>query len=228
MTCSRVQDLGPELDVNWCKTLTRSGFRPQMAQNFAPFGSDITLGVSNSRPMTTLIRRISLGLLIVIVTFFGLKGCLVTIWSSPKSPETYAVSNPDGRVLSLVFLPKQETIMFYTPDSGDSVEISLTKMCGTYGTHYFWRLWSVDGPGYFGGLLGYRIFPEGYEPVVMETTVLRKFQHGSKKTVLSAEGERTHPLILFSKNAIQFEGMTLEKLENNPVFIGSLLEKVRP
>ena len=72
------------------------------------------------------------------------------------------------------------------------------------------------------------IFPEGYEPVVMETTVLKKFLHGSKKTVLPAEGERTHPLILFSKNAIQFEGMTLEKLENNPVFIGSLLEKVRP
>ena len=36
----------PEFGVKWRKTPTRSGVRPQMAQNFAPFGSDITLGVT--------------------------------------------------------------------------------------------------------------------------------------------------------------------------------------
>ena len=41
MNYSYVQYIRPEFGVKWRKTPTRSGVRPQMTQNFAPFGSDI-------------------------------------------------------------------------------------------------------------------------------------------------------------------------------------------
>ena len=98
----------------------------------------------------------------------------------------------------MIFLPKHETILLYTEQKGDFIEAALTQMHGTYGTHYFWRLWSVEGPGVGGGLFGYRLYPDDARPVVMETTVLKKFVHGSSKSTLRTEGDRTHPVILFT------------------------------
>ena len=49
-------------------------------------------------------------------------------------------------------------------------------MRGSYGTHYFWRLWHIDGPGVF---FGYRIYhPEDVEPVMMEIETLDKYVEG--------------------------------------------------
>jgi hypothetical protein len=53
-----------------------------------------------------------------------------------------------------------------------SSEGVLTKMFGTPGTHYFWRLWHFDGPI---GTFGYRIYPPDTEPVRIEIEVLEKF-----------------------------------------------------
>ena len=44
--CSFAQNIRPEFGVKRRRTPTRVGVRPQMAQSFAPFGSDITLGVT--------------------------------------------------------------------------------------------------------------------------------------------------------------------------------------
>ena len=81
----------------------------------------------------------------------------------------------------------------------------------SYGTHYFWRLWSIEGPGVIEGWFGYRIYPIDSEPVVMETTVLDKFIQGTGTPSLPKKGDRTHPVLLFSPNAVRFEDMWLEK-----------------
>lgn len=177
--------------------------------------------------MKSLISRIGFGLLIVAIAFFGLKGCIVTIWTSPKEPTTYSVVGSDGRMLSVVFLPRSETLFVYSPDRGESLEVNLSVTKGVYGTHYFSRLWSVDGPGTLGGLLNYRIYPTGFEPVRMETTVKKKFMLGTHKPVLPAEGERTHPVILFGADKINFEGMLLEKEPTSNEFLNTLLPKLR-
>ncbi len=178
--------------------------------------------------MKGIASRIGPALVILAILFFGLKGCVVTVWKSSDAPTTYAIHGSDGRSLAMIFLPENETIMLYTEDKAEFMEAALTKMRGTYGTHYFWRLWSVEGPGTGGGLFGYRIYPEGAEPVVMETTVLKKFIHGSSKPALRSEGDRTHPVILFSKNAVRFEDMWLEKEPTNPELVRALMGKLKP
>lgn len=178
--------------------------------------------------MKGIASRIGTTLVILAILFFGLKGCVVTVWKSSDTPTTYAIHGSDGRSLAMIFLPENETIMLYTEDKAEFMEAALTKMRGTYGTHYFWRLWSVEGPGTGGGLFGYRIYPDGAEPVVMETTVLKKFIHGSSKPTLRSEGDRTHPVILFSTNAVRFEDMWLEKESTNPELVQALMGKLKP
>lgn len=158
--------------------------------------------------------------------YFGLKGFFVTIWTPPSEATTYSIRGADGRNLTIVFLPGHKTLFHYTRDNGKSIEASLTEMKGTYGTHYVWRLWSVKGPGKGEGFFGYRIYPEGARPVVMQTTVLKKFMHGTAKPVLPIEGERTHGTMLFFGNAVAFEGMTLSAQPTDQQFVRDLLAQL--
>jgi hypothetical protein len=177
--------------------------------------------------MKGIASKIGAGFIILVILFFGLKGCVVTVWKPPDTPTTYAIHGYDGRSLAMIFLPKNKTILLYTEEKAEFMEAALADMRGTYGTHYFWRLWSIEGPGTGAGLLGYRIYPEGAQPVVMETTVLKKFIHGTSKPTLRSEGDRIHPVILFSENAVRFEGMWLEKEPTNPELVRALLSKLK-
>ena len=178
--------------------------------------------------MSNITSKIGTSLVILLILFFGLKSCVMTVWISPEQPTTYAIHGSDGRSLAMIFLPENETIFLYTEEKADFIEASLTKMRGTYGTHYFWRLWSVNGPGVGGGLFGYRVYPEDAKPVVMETTVLKKFIHGSSTPTLKNEGDITHPIILFTTNSIRFGDMWLEVEPTNPDLVKSLLIKLKP
>jgi len=167
-------------------------------------------------------------LVILAILFFSLKGCVVKVWKSPDKPTTYAIHSSDGRSLTMIFLPKHETILVYTKEKAKFMEVTLTQMRGTYGTHYFWRLWRLEGPGVGGGWLGIRIYPDGTEPVVMEITVLQKFIHGSSKPALRNKGDRTHSVILFSENAVRFQDMWLEKEPTNLELVQALMRKLKP
>ena len=177
--------------------------------------------------MKSLASRIAMGVVIVAIAFFGLKGCIVTIWVSPIEPTSYSVVGADGRMLSVIFLPGHETVFVYSPDRGATLEANLSETKGTYGTHYFWRLWRIEGPGRLGGLFGYRLYPDGFRPVVMETTVKRKFMHGSHKPVFPEQGSQTHPVILFADDAIEFEGMVLQKHPTDSALLADLYPKLR-
>ena len=178
--------------------------------------------------MSNITSKIGTSLVILLILFFGLKSCVMTVWKSPEQPTTYAIHGSDGRSLAMILLPENETIFLYTEEKAGFIEASLTKMRGTYGTHYFWRLWSVDGPGVGDGLFGYRVYPENAKPVVMETVVLKKFIHGSSTPTLKNEGDITHPIILFTTSAIRFGDMWLEEEPTNPDLVKSLLIKLKP
>ena len=172
-----------------------------------------------------LTSKIGIWLFVLVFLFFGLKSCIVTGWIPPGEPTTYAVHGADGRSLAMIFMPKNETYIVHTEQ--DIIETILTKMRGTYGTHYLWRLWSLDGPGTGEGLFEYRIYPEGAEPVVMEITVLDKFTYGNGNSTLGSKGDRTHRVILFAEDSIRFEGMWLEKEPTDMGFVSALNQRLR-
>lgn len=178
--------------------------------------------------MKGIASRIGTALIISAMLFFSLKSCVVTVWKSPDSPTTYSIYGPDGRSLAMIFLPKNETIILYTENESEFMEGALTKMRGVYGTHYLWRLWKVEGPGTGEGLFGYRIYPDGAEPVAMEISILKKFIHGSSESAMGDEGDRTHEVILFTNNAVRFSDMWLEKESTDPELVQALMSMLKP
>lgn len=177
--------------------------------------------------LKNVISKALIGLLFVGFVYLGLKSFVVHTWQSPEVAETYAVHGADNRTLMVVFLPKNQAYFVYTQQNPEFIEFELTKVRGTYGTHYFWRLWSMEGPNIGSGLFGMRIYPSGAKPVVMETTVLDKFVLGNGSPTLGSIGDRTHPIILFSENSIEFEGMQLQREPNNPEFLLLLASKLK-
>ena len=178
--------------------------------------------------MKNIASKLGIVAFVLFIAFVGLKSCMVTVWTSPTEPTTYSVRGSDGRSLSIIFLPKHETLFLYTVENGRFSEAALAEVRGTYGTHYFWRIWRIEGPGIAGGLFGYRLYPVGEKPVIMETTVLKKVVHATVKPTLPSEGERTHLLILFSDNAIRFEGMSLHKEPTDTNLVQGILRQVNP
>ena len=172
--------------------------------------------------MKRILGKLFTTLFFAAILFFGLKGCVTTIWTSPTEHETYAVRGADGRSLTMIFAPKGLTYFVYMSKAEGHLEETLTRMRGTHGTHYFWRLWSVDSPSAGEGLFGYRLYPDGSEPVVMETTVLNKFVQGNGDQTLPAIGERTHPVILFADGRVRFASMWLRRETTDPALVADL------
>jgi hypothetical protein len=168
-------------------------------------------------------RNLGICILVVAFLYFGLKGCVVAIWSSPRTPEIYSIQGQDGRVMSMIFLPKQETMIWHFDPANESAEGVLTKMLGSYGTHYFWRLWHVEGPGI---TFGYRVYPPDTEPVLMDIAVLERFMSGGGKPGFAEKGDRTHEVLLFGKDVVNFQSMWLRREPNDPERVQGLLAKL--
>lgn len=177
--------------------------------------------------MLALIRKSGIGIVIIVVFFLGLKESIRTVWKSPQTAQTYSVVGDNDSMLMLAFLPKNEVIMMYATDNGRNIEANLSVMRGVYGTNYFWRLWRLDGPGSYGGWFGLRVFPEGFKPVIMESEVQKKFVHGTLEPVFPKPGETTYPLLVFSEDELEFQGMRLQLGETDPSFLETLREKLK-
>jgi len=177
--------------------------------------------------MAQLAKKLGTALLVLGIAYFGLKGFLVTVWAPPKEPQTYSIEGADDRMLMITFLPKSEVILMYATNKGRNIEANLATMKGVYGTHYLWRLWHVEGPGRYGGWFGFRIYPSGFKPVIMESKVKKKFIHGTNEPVFAKQGETTYPLLLFSDDEMEFEGMRLRRTETDASLLESLREQLR-
>ena len=167
--------------------------------------------------------KIGIGIFLVFFLFFSLKSCTVTIWGSPKTPEIYSSEDQDGRVISMIFLPKHETMIWHFDPANESAEGVLTKMSGLYGTHYFWRLWHIMSPGI---TFGYRICPPDTEPVNMEITVLERVMNGKENPEFPEKGERIREVLLFAKDTVKFQDVWLRKEPDNPTMVQDLLARL--
>ena len=170
-----------------------------------------------------IVSRVGIGVVILVWIFFGLKGCVMTIWEAPDSTEIYSIAGEDDRSMSIFILPGHQAMIWYHDPMEEHIEGTLARMKGTYGTHYFWRLWGIDGPGIW---FGYRIYPTDTEPVVMEMTVLEHYQEGRGKSDFPGKGDTSYQVILFGEDKVNFEGMWLYREPSNPDFEKHLLEKL--
>lgn len=167
-------------------------------------------------------NKLAMAAIIIVFLFFGLKGFVMTVWSAPKSPETYTIHGSDNRSMVMTFLPKHQTMIWYFDPNTDFVEGILTEMKGTYGTHYFWNLWHIEGPGIS---FGYRLYPGNTEPVVMEMKILKKYISGRKNPTFPDAGATAYSVLLFGKEEVRYEDMWLKKTTSDPQFIDALMSK---
>ena len=159
-------------------------------------------------------------LVVCVICFFGLKGCILTVWMYPEAPKKYEVVGEDGRTLSMIFLPSKRTIIHYTDPANREAEAVLTRMRGSFGTHYLGPLWRVEGPGV---LLGLRWVPDGGEPLIMETKCLQKFRVGPGESTFPKVGKTSHPEIIFADGSLKWQGMWLAEVEADQTEIDELL-----
>ena len=169
--------------------------------------------------------KLGTGLFVIAFLYIGLKGCVMTTWSSPKTPRIYSIVGNDNRVMTMVFMPKHKTMIWYLDPSEKHLEGVLTEMKGTYGTHYFWQFWHVDGPDI---VFGYRIYPSDTEPVHMEITVLERYMEGRGDPTFPNKGDRNYEIFLFGKGLVRFQGMWLKEEESSSAKIEALLSKFSP
>lgn len=171
----------------------------------------------------------TLGIIILILFFLFvfIKVSIITVWTSPVAVTTYAINGVDGRSLKIIFLPENKTIMYYKNFNENTEEYNLTEMRGSYGTHYIWGLWKLNGPGtFYGGLLGYRIYNTSIEPVVMETETMQKYMSGNGDSNFPQIGKTTYTTILFKDDFVKFEGMWLQKEKTDDDFVQRLLNNL--
>ena len=156
--------------------------------------------------LKSYIKMIPGALLVLVFIFFGLKGCVMTLWTYPKQPEAYSIEGHDGREIIMLFMPTKETVFWYSDPSSDVAEMALMRMRGTYGTHYFGPLWTTDG------LFGYHWLPDGVEAVQMETTVLNKYREGYGDSSFPDKGDRRKIVMYFAQDSLRWEGMWLNRI----------------
>lgn len=161
---------------------------------------------------------------VVIILFFNLKGCVYTTWGFPQSPKTYSLEGGESdRVFLMTFLPTKEIMIWYLDLKNYNAEGILAKMRGTYGTHYFWRLWKVKGWFPF----NFRIYPADTEPVDMEITVLKHYIQGRRKQTFTDKGETINEIILFGKDKIRLQDLWLNLVPYDSDFVELLLNKLK-
>lgn len=183
--------------------------------------------------MATKIKSIVSGLIIIIVIcgflFFGLKGCIVVTWAPPQEPASYVIKGKDDRLLRLIFMPEGTTLLWYKDPAKNSTEAGLLRMRGTYGTHYIGPFWKIPRPGI---IPGFRIYPSGAKPVLMEVKVLQKYKTGLGDSQFPDEGDTRSIVILFrsegGEHSIRFEKMWLEREAVDFKFVDRVLALLGP
>jgi len=163
-------------------------------------------------------------LVVCVICFFGLKGCILTVWMYPEAPKKYEVVGEDGRTLSMIFLPSKRTIMHYTDPANREAEAVLTRMRGSFGTHYLGPIWRVEGPSVTFGL---RWVPDGGRPLIMETKYLQKFRVGPGESNFPKVGRTSHPEITLWDGSLEWQGMRFTSVEPDQTEIDELLSLLK-
>jgi hypothetical protein len=162
-------------------------------------------GAPIHRVMRSLAKVIA-GCVLVAFVCFQLKGCVGHIWAPWREIRQFAIIGADQRILDIHFFPDWRVIFLYRDPSNGLLEASLAQVRGTMGTHYAAGLWHIEGPSIG---FGYRWYPKGCQPYMMEIDTLKKHHVGIGSPVFPDEKERTYSEIVFCPNRVMFHKMEL-------------------
>jgi hypothetical protein len=166
---------------------------------------------------------LTIGSVIVIVWLASLKSCVTTVWRSPSQVEHFAAPLATTVWVDLFLLPNNQAILWYSDLQTAEVDGCLASWKGEYESHLIWRLWHIDNSAF-----GYRIYPGGYQPVVMETVVLKKFKMGRGDSVFPREGDKGQMVVLVSSDSLIVSGVTLKKNPLNADVLANMMSLLRP
>jgi len=158
-----------------------------------------------------VLSAIPLVIILALFLFFGLKGCVVDLWSYPKENMKYEIKGEDGRSLAIYFTTKGRTI-FHFYDTNNSEEIVSTKMRSSFGTHYIGPLWHIGGED----ILGFRWIKDDMKPINMETEILKKYMRGRVDSNFPPVGKVVNIDLNISEDLIIFQNMPLERSVFHP------------
>jgi hypothetical protein len=144
--------------------------------------------------------------IVAAIAILQLKSCVLTVWGPPKETTRYAIEGGDRRTLEIYLFPDHRAIFWHTDPDRGFTEGSLVHLRGNVGTHYFGRLWHLDGPGV---IFGYRLYPTGCEPVMMEIETLSHYQVGPGDAQFPRSKDRTDSIFRFCQDRLGFQTMEL-------------------
>lgn len=122
--------------------------------------------------------------------------------------------------MAMIFLPSKQTIIHYTDSANREAEAVLTRMRGSFGTHYLGPIWIVERPGVTFGL---RWVPDGGRTLIMETKNLQKFRVGPGESNFPRVGKASHPQFIFADGSLKWQGMWFTEVEPDQTEIDELL-----
>ena len=164
-----------------------------------------------------------LGFVVLVYLYSGKSSVVRTMWGPWRDIRRFEVVGEDQRALDLYFFPDYRAMFWYTDKQNGEIEGTLAELRGSVGTHYFGRLWDIDGSGVF----GYRIYPSRCEPVTMEIDTIAKHRIGTGKPVFPEPKETTNSLFLFCPGSVTFHHMELRSRPVNHTEASELLRMLQ-
>lgn len=171
------------------------------------------------------IRLLGGTILVCLIVFVGLKGCVVTGWIPPSQPSSYATTITGGQAMSFSFLPDQRALITYGDSDKGTYETVLCKIVsGYYVTHYIGPFWE-SYPG-SKSLLGISWVSDNAEPAHIKYKILNKLDHGLGRSYFPAIGSEHEAIFCFRDGAFKYSDIWLQKVSISPSVIEQFIKEL--
>lgn len=168
--------------------------------------------------MKSIFNKILTVLIIVIILFFGLKGCSGTIYRTSEI-KVFQNTTKEGEVREIYLLPKNRLII--SRKFKEFFDIGLFEIKGSNMTHYVGSLYNTGE-----SLFSLKIYPDVLEAYKIEARFINSIDNVSES---SAYNEKSIHYLLLRDKSIEFDEEYFEqsKIDKSRYdYINSLLTKL--
>jgi hypothetical protein len=159
-------------------------------------------------------------LIIVIILFFGLKGCIGTVYSNNEI-KAYQKTTENGEIREIYLLPKNRLII--SREYGEFFDVGLFEIKGATMTHYFGSFYN-SGEGIF----SVKIYPDILEAFKVEIRLIDSIDNIEETSFVKNDNKSIHYL-LFKEKSVEFSGEYFSEMQIDKErydYINALLKKL--
>jgi hypothetical protein len=152
------------------------------------------------------------------------RSMVIGAWVSPSEVKNYSIDGGEGRAMGVTVLPGNKVATWYIDVPNDQMGAALVRWRGTDGDYYGLGFWYMGDAPLAG--LNIRRLPRGFEPFVMEMTVLERWARGVGDDMFPAPGETGYGLVSFAKDdgALLLDDKRFERDELTPALTSFLVD----